>query len=164
MNRKNYVDFLFTDKFGISKIFFEPLLISIQSSKATWPEWKIPKNSLWSWHPRQKKGFMLKLDNLTLWASDPIYTGWDIKNGPLSFRSSDYIFAQIASIYCNKLFIMNLSFKGGTVHLYRSIRIEVTHQNVFSVRSQLLRFWTKFKGLRICMRSDLIFDLRGSQQ
>ena len=53
---------------------------------------------------------------------------------------SNYIFAQIASIYFNELFIMNLSFKGGTVHLNRSIRIEVIHQNVFSVRSKLLRF------------------------
>ena len=91
------------------------------------------------------------------------FTGWHFKNGPLSFRSSNYIFAQIASIYFNELFIMNLSFKGGTVHLNRSIRIEVIHQNVFSVRSKLLCFWTKFKGLRICMWSDLIFDLRGSQ-
>ena len=59
---------------------------------------------------------------------------------PLSFRSSNYIFAQIAQFQFNELFIMNLSFKGGTVCLYRSIRIEVTHQNVSSVRSKLLRF------------------------
>ena len=59
---------------------------------------------------------------------------------PLTFKSTDYIFAQIASIYFYELFIMNLSFKVGTVRLYRSIRIEVTHQNMFSVRSQLLRF------------------------
>ena len=59
---------------------------------------------------------------------------------PLGFRFSEYIFAQIDSIQLNELFIMNLSFKEGTVHLYRSIRIEVKHQNVFSVRSQLLRF------------------------
>ena len=90
-------------------------------------------------------------------------TGWVQKNGPPSFRSSDHNFALIASIIFNELFIMNLSFKGGTVHLNRSIRIEITHQNVFSVRSQLLRFWTKFKGLRICILSELIFDLRGSQ-
>ena len=61
---------------------------------------------------------------------------------PLSFRSSDYFFAQIASIQFKELFNTNLSFKGGTVHLNRSIRIEATHQNVFSVRSQLLRFYS----------------------
>ena len=58
---------------------------------------------------------------------------------PPTLKSSDYIFAQIASILLNELFIMNLSLKGGAVHLYRSIRIEVTHENVFSVRSQLFR-------------------------
>ena len=51
------------------------------------------------------------------------FTGWDQKNGPLTFRSSDYIFAQIAPIQFNELFIMNLSFKKGTVHLFWSIRI-----------------------------------------
>ena len=38
---------------------------------------------------------------------------------------------------------MNLSLKQGTVHLYRTIRIEDTHQNVFSVGSQLLLFYNK---------------------
>ena len=58
---------------------------------------------------------------------------------------------------------MNLSFKGGTVNLYRSIRIGDIRKNVFSVASQLLYFWTKFKGLTISMQSGLIFDLRDSQ-
>ena len=38
----------------------------------------------------------------------------------------------------NELFVMNLAFKGGTVYLYKSIRIEDIHKNVFSVASQLL--------------------------
>ena len=41
---------------------------------------------------------------------------------------------------------MNLSLKGGRVCHYRSIEIEVTHQNVFSVRSQLLDFSTDSRG------------------
>ena len=47
------------------------------------------------------------------------------------FRSSHYVFAPIASIYQNELFIMNLSLKGGTVGVYNSITTEDTHQNVF---------------------------------
>ena len=52
---------------------------------------------------------------------------------PPTLKSSDYIFAPIASILLNELFIMNLSFKGSVLSLYRSIRIEVRHQNVLSV-------------------------------
>ena len=78
-------------------------------------------------------------------------TGWVQKNGPPSFRSSDYSLALIASIQLNKLFITNLSFKWGTVCLYRAIRIKGTQQNVFSVRSKLICFWTKFERLRICV-------------
>ena len=37
------------------------------------------------------------------------YTGWVQKNGPPSFRSSDYSLALIASIQLNELFITNLS-------------------------------------------------------
>ena len=82
---------------------------------------------------------------LRLWFKGP-YSGFNLWIN----KYSDYIFALIASILLNELFIMNLSFKERVLSLYRSIRIEVRHQNVLSVWSQLLRFWTKFKGFRIC--------------
>ena len=44
---------------------------------------------------------------------------------PLSFRSRNYIFAQIASIYFNELFIMNSSFKGDTVHLIDQLELKL---------------------------------------
>ena len=59
----------------------------------------------------------------------------------LRFRG--YIFTLIALVYQNKLFILKLSSKWGTVCLYRSNRTEDTHKNVFSVRSQLLHFCNK---------------------
>ena len=59
------------------------------------------------------------------------------------FRSSHYIFAPIASIYQNELFIMNLSLECGTVRLFRLIRTKDTPQNVNSVKSQLLRLCNK---------------------
>ena len=42
---------------------------------------------------------------------------------PLILRCSDYIFALIASNWLKEFFIMNLSFKGGTVHLYGDIGV-----------------------------------------
>ena len=60
---------------------------------------------------------------------------------------------------------MNLSLKGGTVCLCGSIKIEDTHKNVFPVRSLLLHFRNKnFERLRIRSCSDIIFDLRGTQE
>ena len=59
---------------------------------------------------------------------------------PPSFRSSDYFFAQIASIQFNELFIMNSSFEGGAIRFYRLIRIAAMHQNVLSIKSQFLHF------------------------
>ena len=58
------------------------------------------------------------------------------KKEPPILGFSNFIFALIASIYQNELFIMNLSIKRGTVGLYRSIGTEDTRQNW----SQILTF------------------------
>ena len=47
-----------------------------------------------------------------------ILQGVKKKMAPLILRFSDYIFALIASIYYNELFIMNLSLKEDRMHLY----------------------------------------------
>ena len=59
------------------------------------------------------------------------HTGCKEKNEPPILRFSNFIFALIASIYQNEWFNMNLSLNQGTVGLYRSIRTEDSHQNVF---------------------------------
>ena len=62
------------------------------------------------------------------------------------FKSSDYNFTLIASIWKSGLFVMNFSLKRGTVCPCGSIKSEDTHRNVFSVRSQFLHFYKILRG------------------
>ena len=84
-------------------------------------------------------------------------TGWALKNGPPTLKSSDYIFAVIASILLNELFVMNLSFKGSVLSIYRSIRLKLDIKMCFQSDPNFYIFEQSLRGSEFVSKVALFF-------